>query len=71
MAEASKNLGTKKRVVNGLDLGEKNREKIKKIQMFYLLVCYFDDDGSHNYLTFQPVFINFQAFTVFTVFTVN
>ena len=57
MTEAWKNLATKNQVENGLDLGE------KKIRMPYLLVCYFHDDRSHNYLTFQPVSINFQVFT--------
>ena len=57
MTEAWKNLTTKNQVENVLDLGE------KKIRMSYLLVCYFHDDRSHNYLTFQSVSINFQVFT--------
>lgn len=36
MTEASKNLATKKQIDSALDLGDKSREQIKKIQMFDL-----------------------------------
>ena len=68
MAAALKNIATEKQVENAFDLGDKNREKIKNIQKFdlsyFMGKCYFDDDGSQNYLIFQPVFKYFQIFSV-------
>ena len=52
MAEALKNLTTKSQVKTALDLGDKNMEKIKKLQTFDLSFfvgeCYFSDDASQN-----------------------
>ena len=68
MAAALKNIATEKQVENAFDLGDKNREKIKNIQKFdlsyFMGKFYFDDDGSQNYLIFQPVFKYFQIFSV-------
>ena len=60
MAEASKNLAVKKQVENAPDLQDKNGNKITKFQTFdasyFIGKSYFHDDGSENYLIFQPVF---------------
>ena len=37
MAEASKNLVTKKQLENALDFGDKNRKRKKKLQTFIIL----------------------------------
>ena len=47
-----------------LDLRDKNREKIKKLQTFdlsyFIDKSYFDDDSSQNYLIFQILFKSFK-----------
>ena len=62
---------TKKQLENALDLGDKNREKIKKLQTFDLTYfngeCYFNDDGSQNYLIYQPVIKYFQFLVVLLI----
>ena len=60
MIEALKNCATKNQAETALNLGDKNRGKIKKLQTFYLScsICknHFDDDGSKVYFIFQQVF---------------
>ena len=56
MAEASKNLVTKKQLENALDFGDKNRKRKKKLQTF--IICfsgksYFDDDGLQTLMIFN------------------
>ena len=52
MAEASKNLATTNQVKTVLDWGDKNREKLKRLQEFDLSYFigknYLDDNGSQN-----------------------
>ena len=59
MAEASKIFVTKKQVKNALDLRNKNREKIKKLQTFdlryFIGTSYFDEKESQNYLMFPAI----------------
>ena len=56
MAKASKHLATANQVETALDLGDKNRAKIKKLQTFdfssFVGKRYFDDDGILHYLIF-------------------
>ena len=72
--ESSKNLASKNEVETRLDLGYKNREIIKKLQTLYLTYfigkSYVDDDGSQNYLIFQPVqFLSILKFLVVLLIT--
>ena len=50
-----------------LDLVNKDREIKKKPQLrdlnYFIGESYFDDDGSQNYLIFQPSFRSFKTFT--------
>ena len=52
MAEVSKNLATTNQVKTVFDRGDKNREKLKRLQEFDLSYFigknYLDDDGSQN-----------------------
>ena len=67
MAETSKNLATKNPVETAIDIRDEKREKITKLKTFdlsyFIGKSYFDDDGSQNYLTSQPVFQYFQIFS--------
>ena len=60
MTEVSKSLEAKKQIKNVLDLGDKNREKIKQLETFDLSYIIsksdLDDDGSQNCLVFKPIF---------------
>ena len=45
-----------------LDLGDKNRKNLQKIQVMYLNgKSYFEDNGTQNYLVFQQVFRYFKT----------
>ena len=62
----------KKQVDNAPDLGDKIGEKLKKnFKLLFLCYsickCYFDDDGSQNYLIFQMVFKSFRNLLVLLV----
>ena len=63
--EAEKSLASKTVVENTLDLGDKNRQKIEKLQTFvsgcFLGKSHFEDDERQNYLVFQPVFTYFKT----------
>ena len=63
MKVAKKSLARKVQVYNVVDIADKNREKIKKLQIFDLSYFngrrYFDNDGSENYLIFQPIYNTF------------
>ena len=56
-----------KEVSNALDLGDKNKKKVEKLQTFdsnyFLGKSHFEDDKSKNYLVFQPVFKYFKKLT--------
>ena len=62
---AAKNLAKKREIRNALDLGDKIREKIKKIQAFdssqFFGKSHFEDDGTPSYLVFKPVFRYFTT----------
>ena len=72
MQKAAKSLASKSQVDSALDIADKSREKIKKLQTFDLSYFqmfdlsyfndrrYFDNDGSQNYLLFQPVSKTFR-----------
>ena len=74
MPEALKNLATKSQVEAAIDLGDKIREKIKKLQTsdlsYFIGKNYFDDDGSQNYLLFQAIFKFLKIFigTIYKIF---
>ena len=59
--EASKSVASKSKVDNALDLGDKNREKYKNLKhlfdsSYFFGESYFKyDNGTENYLMFQPV----------------
>ena len=59
MKEAEKSLASNTEVNNALDLEDKNKEKMEKLQTFdlgySLRKSHFKDDDRQNYLIFQPV----------------
>ena len=57
MKEVKKSLAIKRQVDNTLDITDKNRERSKNLQPNGRR--YFDNDGSQNYLVFQPIYIIF------------
>ena len=62
MKEAAKVHAIKSEVKNTLDLGDKNRVKMKKLETFdashFIGRNYFGDDGSKNHLIFQLVILS-------------
>ena len=63
MKESTKSLANMSPVGAAFDIADKNRENTKTLQTFDLSYFnsrgYFDDDGSKNYLVFQPLFKSF------------
>ena len=59
-----KSLASKSQEDAALDIGDKYREKIKKFETFnvsyFLGKSFFDNDGSQNYLIFQPIYNTFR-----------
>ena len=62
MKETEKSLARNTEVNNALDVGDKTREKIEKIQTFDLSYSlgknYLKDDGTQNYFNFNQCEIN-------------
>ena len=71
MPKAQKNLAIKNQVVTGVELGDRNREKIKNNfkhfdLSFFISKSYFDDDGSQNQFNIST---NCKSFKVFNCST--
>ena len=58
MTEISKSFASKNQVETTLDLGDQNRDKMKKLKTlnYFIGKSYFDNDGLQNYSIFQPIF---------------
>ena len=67
MAKISKVLASENQVETTLDLGDKNKDKMKNLQNFdlnfFVGKSYFDDDGLQSYSIFQPIFKSLKIFT--------
>lgn len=67
MKEEAKSLANESQLDTALHAADKNREKIKNLQTFDS--CYFNggkyfvNDGSQNYLIFQPIFKSSEIVT--------
>ena len=62
MEKATESLESNSQVNDAVDIAHKHKEKLEKLQTFDLSYftgkMYFKNDGSRNYVTFQPIYNN-------------